>query len=286
MFVWTGNYNAYFSTDGGENWSPFYLSFYNQRIDEMVHNTSYPDTLFAISGDSLFRSTDRGSSWEIRSIGLSLQNLTIDPNHDNILYANIYVPNNSGIYKSRNAGIDWFLSDTVLSQRILVNSQNSVYLYSATGSHGIRRSTDSGIHWSNHNPGLPNFTVFSIDQSLDDPEQLYASTYGTGIYRLNEILSTIDDQKHRTVNSYMLFQNFPNPFNPVTHIAFDLPKTSRVNLKIYNILGEEIATVVSGSLAAGSYQYDWNASDYPSGLYFYHLEADHFTDIRKMLLVK
>jgi hypothetical protein len=71
-----------------------------------------------------------------------------------------------------------------------------------------------------------------------------------------------------------LSQNYPNPFNPSTTIEFDLPKTSNVKLKIYNILGEEVATLVSGRLTAGSYSYEWSRpAGMASGVYMYRLET-------------
>jgi hypothetical protein len=85
---------------------------------------------------------------------------------------------------------------------------------------------------------------------------------------------------------YALYPNYPNPFNPSTTICFDLPKTCQVTLKIFNILGEEVAMLVSDRLSAGSYEYDWNASDLASGVYLYHLEAGEFVKIGKMLLMR
>ncbi|UCG55151.1 MAG: T9SS type A sorting domain-containing protein, partial [Dehalococcoidia bacterium] len=86
---------------------------------------------------------------------------------------------------------------------------------------------------------------------------------------------------------------YPNPFNPSTTIEFDLPKTSQVTLKIYNILGEEVATLVSDRLTAGSYSYEWNASNLSSGVYLYRLsvgsltgEAGDFVETRKMVLMR
>jgi hypothetical protein len=87
-------------------------------------------------------------------------------------------------------------------------------------------------------------------------------------------------------NDFKLKQNYPNPFNPSTAIEFVLPKTSEVTLKIYNTLGEEVATLLSAFLPAGSYQYEWDASDYASGVYLYRLETQGFVQTRKMILMK
>ncbi|MEO8513184.1 MAG: T9SS type A sorting domain-containing protein [Ignavibacteria bacterium] len=86
---------------------------------------------------------------------------------------------------------------------------------------------------------------------------------------------------------YSLQQNYPNPFNPTTNIKFGLPKGSFVTLKIYDMLGKEVATLVNNTnLAAGNYTYDFNAVNVPSGIYFYRLSAGEFSDVKKMTLIK
>ncbi len=92
-----------------------------------------------------------------------------------------------------------------------------------------------------------------------------------------------------TVKDYELGQNFPNPFNPTTVIQFSLSKNQKVSLKIYNTLGMEVANLLNDeNLSAGSYAYDFNADTYklPSGIYFYRLRTDNFSDVKKMMLTK
>jgi len=86
--------------------------------------------------------------------------------------------------------------------------------------------------------------------------------------------------------SYRLMQNYPNPFNRVTVIGYELPRSSEVELVIYNLLGQEIAVLERGKKEAGCYKVEWKASNLPAGLYFYRLKADSFTDTKKLLLVK
>ncbi len=85
---------------------------------------------------------------------------------------------------------------------------------------------------------------------------------------------------------YSLSQNYPNPFNPSTKINFAIPKQGLVTLKIYDILGREVRTLVNEVKSAGSYTIDFNASEFSSGVYFYKLESNSFTDIKKMMLIK
>ena len=85
---------------------------------------------------------------------------------------------------------------------------------------------------------------------------------------------------------FRLDQNYPNPFNPVTAIRFATPKTYRVSVKVFNILGEQMATICDDFLPAGEYEFEWNANNLSSGVYWYRLEAGNFSETRKMILIR
>jgi hypothetical protein len=86
---------------------------------------------------------------------------------------------------------------------------------------------------------------------------------------------------------FQLNQNYPNPFNPVTNIIFDVAKTTDVKLVIYDLLGKEVETLVNKQMQPGNYKTDWNAAEFPSGIYFYKLTTeDGFVETKKMILVK
>jgi agmatine/peptidylarginine deiminase len=87
-------------------------------------------------------------------------------------------------------------------------------------------------------------------------------------------------------NKFSLHQNYPNPFNPVTKIKFDIAKNSNVKLIIYDVTGREVLKITDAYMTAGSYSYQWNASQFASGIYFYKLQADEYSEIKKMILVK
>jgi hypothetical protein len=87
-------------------------------------------------------------------------------------------------------------------------------------------------------------------------------------------------------NEYSLSQNFPNPFNPATKISFKLPEAGNVKLVVFDLLGREVTVLVNEKLAAGSYTADWDAANYPSGVYFYRITSGSFSEIRKMILIK
>jgi len=113
----------------------------------------------------------------------------------------------------------------------------------------------------------------------------------TGNWMLQAHLDTsgtnaVGDHETTLPSSYSLAQNFPNPFNPTTEIQFTLPVQSQVRLTVYDVLGQEVRTLVNGSLTSGVHTVSFDAATLPSGIYFYRLEAGSFTNIRKMMLMK
>ncbi len=87
-------------------------------------------------------------------------------------------------------------------------------------------------------------------------------------------------------NSFVLHQNFPNPFNPTTKIQFQIPDSRRVTLRVYNLLGQEVAMLVNEQLPGGRYRAEFDANNLPGGTYFYRLQAGDFVDVRRMTLLK
>lgn len=97
---------------------------------------------------------------------------------------------------------------------------------------------------------------------------------------------TLDVSESDLLNSYHLFQNYPNPFNPSTKINYNLGEAGLVQLKIYNVLGVEVATLVNEYKNSGNYSVDFNALNFTSGVYFYSLSVNNFNQTRKMILEK
>lgn len=85
---------------------------------------------------------------------------------------------------------------------------------------------------------------------------------------------------------FRLGQNYPNPFNPTTTISFDIPFQTFVTIKVYNLIGQEVTTIVNENMAAGSYSTVWNASSMASGIYLYKMQTASFTNTRKLVLLK
>jgi len=118
---------------------------------------------------------------------------------------------------------------------------------------------------------------------------------GVGTNRMNEIelvgdgagtVSVRHDYKLIKPDKFMLFQNFPNPFNPSTTIKFYLPTNELVTIKLFNIMGEKIETLVEGNIPSGQHEIQWNANHLASGTYIYRMQAGEFSESRKMILQK
>ena len=103
---------------------------------------------------------------------------------------------------------------------------------------------------------------------------------------LIEIVTSIVDETDFIKTDYILYNNYPNPFNPTTNISFNIAESGYTTLKIYDILGNEISTLIKKELVAGKYDVDFDAGNLPSGIYFYQLQTPNFTQTKKMILLK
>ena len=98
--------------------------------------------------------------------------------------------------------------------------------------------------------------------------------------------TAVNDGRTALPVSYKLDQNYPNPFNPTTTINFSIPRQSMVALKIFNILGQEVKTLVNENKAPGNYSINFNASNLSSGVYFYSIKTENYYQVKKMMLLK
>jgi hypothetical protein len=117
---------------------------------------------------------------------------------------------------------------------------------------------------------------------------LIAGTDGSGIWRhpLSGLTTSAALQLADLPNYFALKQNYPNPFNPTTNISFTLPSRSLVSLKVFDILGREVAILASEELPSGTHTHQWNAAGLPSGFYFYRIQSGGFVETKKLVLLR
>ena len=173
------------------------------------------------------------------------------------------------------------------------------YFWNATGNLLVEICFNNSGWTANSNIYGTSATGMTWSQSTDLPSgdgcaELVAGTVRNirpNICFSIQTLSGENNGNSSVPEKFSLYQNYPNPFNPTTKIRFDIPetvkrKTLNVKLIVYDVLGKEITTLVNEELNTGSYIIDWNASDYPSGVYFYKLETEGYTNVKRMILVK
>ncbi|HET6273086.1 MAG TPA: T9SS type A sorting domain-containing protein [Bacteroidota bacterium] len=114
---------------------------------------------------------------------------------------------------------------------------------------------------------------------------VWCGGYNGRIFKKNGT-STAVQGDGETPRAFQLYQNYPNPFNPSTTIGFDVAQNTFTTLKVYNLLGQEVATLVNEQMKPGTYEVKWNASLQSSGLYFYQLRTDGLTESKRMLFLK
>ena len=281
LFAATWGNSVFRSSDGGDNWI--------QINNGMSHGTFWDiyaieDTLF-VAGYGIYKSTNNGNSWMQSNTGLT------DLSTYRITYLNNYIfvgTAFSGVFRSSDYGKNW-LSSGLNNQTIYALLAYDTLLFVGTGNSGIFISYDYGDTWEAFNNGNP---IGSIVELMHDNTYVYAATLGGGIYRYNKNnITSTDETISVTPKSFELNQNYPNPFNPSTRISWHSPVSGHQSLKVYDVLGNEVATLVDEYKSAGSYEVEFlshsdEGQNLSSGIYFYKLVTGNFTETKKMILMK
>jgi hypothetical protein len=150
------------------------------------------------------------------------------------------------------------------------------------------RDKNWAIDWQNsHVEGVDWYSCSAAhSQALNGNLKAYAAWWLWSCLAGWEFTVDINHNYRQIPRQCILYQNYPNPFNLTTTISFYLPEAKEVSLKIYNLLGREIVTLVSLRLTAGTYTYQWDAERFASGVYIYQIVGEGFIHIRKMILLR
>ena len=165
----------------------------------------------------------------------------------------------------------------------LAFSGSTVFAGSPEG--GVYVSADTGKSWRDANEGL---TDLRVNVLVVAGTMVFAGTQGGGVFGrdLEEVISGVTGEPFALPGAFILLPNYPNPFNPETTIQYILPYPAEVKLSIYNLLGQEVATLFNGRLAAGTHTVLWKAGGSPSGMYVCNLTSGAVVLTRKMVLTR
>jgi len=259
--------------------------YYESLDDHLLHLLKTNE-----QGDSLWMRTynqDHGNT--SRKVGIQ-----IIPTTDNgytLLSEVTYFESKTWLLKINESGdTTWtksfnevyrYMQQTADNGYILIGNKDEKDLY-------IAKLNEGGeIQWTKM---LNDWCGIFIEQTLDNGyiAVAYSSQPDDGntlILRLATDPTNIEQRLPSIPSSFTLEQNYPNPFNPVTIINYRLPMSSEVQLSIYNLLGQKVATLVDRKQKAGTYQVEWDASAFASGIYYYRIQAGEFQDVKKMILL-
>ncbi len=285
-YVWS-------TSDGGLTWAatgypPAFSTFQNYAVVTRGRNEIY----VAGANGTLYRSTDAGTNWTGYATGLSSNIFSMWLAHPDTIYAT------SGA-SGAAASVFKIPLPTVIPVELAsfsaeVNGKNVFLSWKTateTNNSGFnieRKTTDGSWTEAGYVRGKGTTTGGNSYSFVDEV------TTGRYSYRLKQVDFDGTYEYHELKNevevgspaTFTLMQNYPNPFNPSTSISFVLPADEVVTLKVYNTIGEEVATILNQKMTAGYHKVEFNASGIPSGVYIYRITAGSNTAVRKMSLLK
>jgi len=182
------------------------------------------------------------------------------------------------------------------------NDVNPLYWYSGDPesdygwinnyAYGQRMLVHTGPFSLEENKPITIIVGYTIGQGIDPLNSVTVgkevSAFVQQFYQSNfdDNILPVEEENNLIVDEFKLFQNYPNPFNPSTIITYKIPEQQLVSLKLYDVLGNEIAILVNEEKPSGNFEVEFNASSLPSGVYFYQLKAGSFIETKKMILLK
>jgi photosystem II stability/assembly factor-like uncharacterized protein len=243
-------------------------------------------------GSSLvYHTTDGGLTWAPTYLG-SLDVFALQfPNNELGMASTAF----RNIYKTTNGGSSWSYASQVPGAEItlwcwIAGIDVPTPRWWATNMDEIYRSTDHGMTWV-YEAILDGYPINDLSMNFVEHKRVvvgYAVGAGDGaVMRYSELVTSVPEEKGNPLPvKVVLEQNYPNPFNPTTTISFQLTANSFVTLKVYDVLGREVATLVNEAKLPGTYSVQWDAAGVASGVYFYKLQAGKFVETKKLLLLR
>jgi ligand-binding sensor domain-containing protein len=311
--LYTGSYqfnNFYRSIDNGVSW---------QKSDQSVACTTFvagaSGNMYGLDPPYFFKSTDNGNTWTSKLYYTGCVDTTQYMHGGSPEFVSVFEVNNytylvgttDGVFKSIDTGNTWQNSSQGLpyiGKMLLTDYTKSSLISTLLGfptvpaivgnvqgrifigcNYGVFSSIDTGKTWQPYNEGLPSGVAVN-SLLIDNNGYLYAGTASGVVFKTEQTTVGVAETKKNLPLAWRLDQNYPNPFNPTTQINYQLSKISKVSLKVYDLLGREVANLVNEEQSAGPHTIKWNASEVATGVYFYQLTAGSFVQTKKMLLLK
>lgn len=280
------------TTNKGGSWvitrAPQTAPFSTQKSLFVVDPAFYGFGLISTPG-KIFITSNGGSNWIVRSIGLN-GNSTPSTVFQSDKLNGISISDNGlpSIARTTNGGNNWqsFSTGTGSSGIGTIKWVPGTNIYYMCASR-IKRSSNGGQSWEEMNTGgVFNFVHMDLISTGPNSICAYALASDGRVLKYEGEPFGIKQISNEVPLNFELMQNYPNPFNPVTKFKFRVSGTDFISIKIFNSNGKEIRVLLNESLAPGTYEIEFDATDMPSGIYYYSISTSGFADTKKMALVK
>jgi len=300
--IYAGRDKIFKSTNSGNNWiatnnnnpldgNPAIAMEISYQTSDKIYVATAP---FSTTQGNIFKTTNGGTNWvNITGVlpDLFPSDIAVDPFDDSVVYVTFYGFGSGHIFKSTDSGNNWTdISDNlpdIPAPAVIVDPNNINHVYVGTDI-GVFVSTNAGGNWQDFNEGLPD-AVQAMDLNYTAANNVIrVMTHGNGAYErkfISQIISHSEDGQN-SISDFKLEQNYPNPFNPTTNVEFQIADRGFVSLKVYDVLGNEVTTLINNELSSGIHKVEFDGTGLPSGTYFYRLETDNYLETKKMVLLK
>ena len=266
----------YLSTNNGASWKM------TQIVSPNISTLAANGTNIYAGGNSLFIvSTDTSLTWD------TLSTPPVGINTLAFRDSEIFIGSSVGILRSVDGGKHWDSVNTGLSgsalfvHSLVVHGSN---VFAGTNV-GVYILNNENMSWAAVNTGLPSASGLAYLAATDS--NLYAGLSGTVWERpISDMITSVKSTVTSSPTTFWLSQNYPNPFNPSTTIDYQIPNNTLVTLKVYDVLGRLVKTLVEDRQNSGTHSVTFNASSLSSGVYFYRLSAGSFVSTKKLMLIK
>jgi photosystem II stability/assembly factor-like uncharacterized protein len=198
----------------------------------------------------------------------------------------IAVGDSGVIQKTVNGGATWYNVRKKDELLFSVSVHNDSVAYLVGSKKAVMVTTNQGETWNSQDTPISSSITFGQVFFINEKEGWIVGSNGTILHTTNGGVTAIQENTYTLPDEFNLKPAYPNPFNPSTTLEFDIPRTSYISMKVYDIMGREVETLVNEELNVGSYTVKWDATKYSSGVYFYKLHSENFTEMKKMLLVR
>jgi len=280
LFAGTDGSGVLLSTDRGTTWTPVNSGLADTSVLCLATSGS---KLFAGTRSGVFLNADSGRTWNFAGagpVGRMVQCLATSG-------SNVFAgTDGGGVFRTTDDGASWTPVNTGITD-LNVHSLAAFdnRLFAGTWFGHLFLTEDSGNTWTRVDTGLVNLCHEALGFSGTD---LFVGTRGAGVWRrpLQEMVTAVGGLPVGHPAASRLEQNYPNPFNPSTTIRYQLPRRVHVSLTVFDLLGREVAVLADAFQDAGYKSVNFDATDLPSGVYFYRLTAGEFVETKRFILVK